>query len=101
MDLKGFDGLLVVAVSRDGEIIIPHGGTTLEEDDVIYIIGESNSINNLTAKYKLNMDKRLIKGYDPGWRKISHYLADQLLHANIRVTIFEQNQEGVGIYRRN
>ena len=23
MDLKGFDGLLVVAVSRDGEIIIP------------------------------------------------------------------------------
>src|SRR5690554_3543899 len=32
MDLKGLDGLLVVAVSRDGEIIIPHGGTILEED---------------------------------------------------------------------
>ena len=94
MDLKGLDGLLVVAVSRDGEIIIPHGGTILEEDDVIYIIGESNSINNLTAKYKLNMDKRLIKRVMIlGGGKISHYLADQLLHANIRVTIFEQNQE--------
>ena len=96
MDLKGLDGLLVVAVSRDGEIIIPHGGTILEEDDVIYIIGESNTINNLTAKYKLNMDKRLIKRVMIlGGGKISHYLADQLLHANMGVTIFEQNQEGV------
>ncbi|HZJ58501.1 MAG TPA: Trk system potassium transporter TrkA [Clostridia bacterium] len=94
MDLDGFEGLLVVAVSRDREIIIPHGGTVLEEDDIIHIMGESKSINNLAARFKLNMDKRQIKRVMIlGGGKISHYLADQLIQANIRVTILEQSRE--------
>ncbi len=93
-ELDDFDELLVVAISRNGNIIIPHGGTQLEEDDVIYVIGESKNINNLAARFKLNMDKKHIKRVMIlGGGKISHYLAEQLLQANIRITIFEQNEE--------
>ena len=93
-ELDSFEELLVVAVSRDGNIIIPHGGTVLEEDDVIHVIGESKNINSLAARFKLNMDKKRIKrAMILGGGKISHYLADQLIQANIRVTILEQNQE--------
>lgn len=93
-ELDGFGNLLVVAVSRNGNIIIPHGDTKLEEDDIIYVIGESKNINGLAARFKLNMDKKRIKRVMIlGGGKISHYLAQQLIHANIGITILEQNQE--------
>lgn len=93
-ELDGFEDLLVVSISRKGDIIIPHGETALEEDDIIYIMGESKNISNLASRLKLNMDKKRIKrAMILGGGKISHYLAEQLTQANIRVTIFEQNQE--------
>lgn len=94
MDLKGLEGLLIVAISREGNIIVPDGSTQLHDDDVIYIIGESKNINMLATRFKLNMVKKDIKRVMIlGGGKISHYLAQQLLLSNIRVTIFEQNKE--------
>jgi len=93
-DLNGFENLLVVAISRDGNIIIPHGGTMLEEDDIIYIMGESKNINNLANRFGLNMDRYRIKRVMIlGGGKITHYLAERLIQANIGVTIFEQDRE--------
>ncbi|NLN41439.1 MAG: Trk system potassium transporter TrkA [Clostridiales bacterium] len=93
-ELNDFENLLVVAISRDGNIIIPHGGTMLEEDDIIYIIGESKNINNFAARFRLNMDNNRIKRVMIlGGGKITHYLAEQLIQANIGVTIFEQDKD--------
>ena len=87
-DLDGFEELLVVAISRDGRVIIPYGGTTLEEGDVIYVIGESSNINNLAARFKLKMDtKNIKKVMILGGGKISYYLAKRLIQAHIRVTV--------------
>jgi trk system potassium uptake protein TrkA len=94
MDLDGFEDLLIVAVYRHGEVIIPHGGTILEENDIIYVIGDSININNLAERFSLNIDKKRIKRVMIlGGGKISYYLAQQLIDANIRVTILEQSQE--------
>ncbi|HZJ82517.1 MAG TPA: Trk system potassium transporter TrkA [Clostridia bacterium] len=94
MELDGFQDLLIVAISREGNIIIPHGSTQLHGDDIIYVIGESKNINGLAARFKLNMEKKDIKRVMIlGGGKISYYLAQQLISANIRVTIFEQNKE--------
>ena len=61
MQIDDMDGLLIAAISRDGDTIIPDGSTELIEDDVIYIIGKSDNINNLAAKFKLNVEKKYIK----------------------------------------
>ncbi|NLJ40400.1 MAG: Trk system potassium transporter TrkA [Clostridiales bacterium] len=91
-ELDGFNGLLVVAISRDGDIIIPHGGTILQKEDVVYIIGESSNISGLAARFKLNMDKKHMKrAMILGGGKVSFYLAQRLIHSNIGVTIFEQD----------
>src|SRR5690606_4968350 len=46
-DLKGLNGLLITAIWRDGEVIIPVGSTELKLDDVIYVIGNIENINRL------------------------------------------------------
>ncbi len=70
MDLKCLEGLLITAISRDGELIIPNGSTKLVEDDIIHIIGKGKNINILGEKLKINMDKKnaLKKSYDFRWR---------------------------------
>ncbi|NLI60486.1 MAG: Trk system potassium transporter TrkA [Clostridiales bacterium] len=93
-ELDGFEELLVVAISREGDIIIPYGGTILKEGDVIYVIGESSNINNLAARFKLNIDMRHIKRVMIlGGGNISYYLAKQLIQAHIRVTVVEQSRD--------
>ena len=44
------NNMLVVALSRNGKVIIPHGPTMIEEDDVLYIVGEKSPIMALDTK---------------------------------------------------
>lgn len=94
MDLEDMDGLLIVAISRNGEIIIPHGATTLQENDVIYVIGKKNSTNRLAEKYKASMNKKYIKKVMVlGGGKIGYYLTKKLTALGINVKLIERNKE--------
>lgn len=94
MEIEDMQGLLITAILRDGEIIIPDGSTQLIEDDIIYIIGRSKNIHNLGDRYKLNVRKKNIKRVMIlGGGKIGYYLAKKLIAFNISVTIVEQDSE--------
>ena len=47
---KYLPDMLVVAISRSGKVIIPHGDTTVQENDIVYVIGEKESIQRLSDK---------------------------------------------------
>ncbi len=59
--------MLIVAISRNGKIIIPHGDTIVEDHDTLYLIGEKNEITELhnrvyeRGKYT-NLQKVMIAG---------------------------------------
>lgn len=94
MELDDMQGLLICAISRNGNIIIPNGSTELIEDDIIYIIGKSENIDNLGQKFNLIVENKGIKRVMIiGGGNISYYLAKQLTNSNISVTIIEQNEE--------
>ena len=94
MDLEGIEDLLIVAVMRDGNIIIPDGTTIIREEDIIYIMGKSESIQKIEENYGLGLEKRYIKNVMIfGGGKVGYYIAKQLLQAKINVTIIEQNRE--------
>ena len=94
MDLVGMEELLIVAIMREGNIIIPHGTTIIKENDIIYIMGKSESIQKMGETFGLNLDKRSIKNVMIfGGGKVGYYIARQLLQAKINVTIIEQNRE--------
>ena len=42
---KVLPNMLIVAISRNGKIIIPHGQTIIEDNDTIYLIGEKSEIH--------------------------------------------------------
>ncbi|WP_300382123.1 Trk system potassium transporter TrkA [Clostridium sp.] len=94
MELDNIQGLLIVAISRNGNIIIPDGSTELVKDDIIYLMGESKIINNWENKYRPNFNKRHIKRIMIfGGGKIGYYLSKQLNESNINVVIVEQDRE--------
>lgn len=93
MDLRGFEKLLITAISRDGDLIIPNGSTVLLEDDVIHVIGQSKNINKLAEELKINLDKkRTKKAMILGGGKVGYYLAQKLEKANVSVTMVEQDK---------
>ena len=94
MALKDFSGLLITAVSRNGEIIIPDGTTELMQNDVIHIIGKASNIQDLNNRFERDIDKKEIERVMIlGGGKLGFYLARKLSKANISVTLIEKDRE--------
>ena len=86
-ELSDLDELLIVAISRNGDIIIPHGGTVLEENDSIYVIGKRENIKIIAKLLKESIDNKAVKKVMLlGGSKISYYLADSLSNQNTNRT---------------
>ncbi|NLP45484.1 MAG: Trk system potassium transporter TrkA [Epulopiscium sp.] len=93
-ELENFNGLLVTAISRDGDIIIPDGSTELLSNDTIYVIGKSEGIQRLNNHFRQDITKRDIERVMIlGGSNIGFYLAQKLAKANINVTIIERDKE--------
>ena len=94
MDLENFDGLLITAISRDGDIIIPDGSTELLANDTIHVIGKSDRIKDLNNKFNQDITKKQIERVMIlGGSNIGFYLAQKLSKLNITVTLVEKDKE--------
>lgn len=87
--------MIVVAISRYGKVIIPHGDTTIHKDDILYVVGLTDPILELndkvhdqTGKYT-NIQKVMIMGGG----KVGLYLANKLEEYGVAVKIIERNIE--------
>ena len=86
--------MLVVAISRKGKVIIPHGDTTILENDLIYVIGAKKDILNLNktvrekGKYT-NLQKVMIIGGG----KTGLFLSKKLAEFNVSVKVIERDKE--------
>ena len=86
--------MLVVAISRNGKIIIPHGQTVIEPTDYLYLIGEKSEIQVLHKKvHEKGKYTNLQKVMIVGGGKTGFYLADKLSEFGIAVKVIEVNKE--------
>ena len=93
-ELENFENLLIAAISKNGNLVIPHGKTILEKNDIIYLIGTKEVIKKFIDKYKIyKSHSHIEKVFILGGGKIGYYLADRLLKEGIQVKIVEQNKE--------
>lgn len=91
---KILPNMLVVAISRNGKIIIPHGNTVIEDNDTIYLIGEKAEIVSLHSKvYEKGKYTNLQKVMIIGGGKTGFYLAKKLAEFGISVKIIEKNKD--------
>ena len=87
-------GLLIAAILRDNQTIIPHGRTKLLLGDVIYVIGKRESINEFSQVYNAPIQKTPVRNVMIiGGGRASYYLAQKLLMNHVQVKIIEKNEE--------
>lgn len=94
MDIMGRlkTDVLICAVERDNEVIIPNGSFVLQDSDILSIVGSLES----TAQFfeKIGVRSRKVKNsLIIGGGTIAHYLAKDLLKVGFRVRIIEKNPE--------
>ena len=91
---KVLPNMLVVAISRNGKVIIPHGFTTIEDDDFLYVIGEKAPILDLNSKvHEKGKYTDLQKVMIIGGGKTGFYLANMLAEFGAAVKIIEKSKE--------
>ena len=89
LDIK----VLVCAVDRDDELIIPGGDFVIKEGDELYITGSPKEIEKAFRRAKLYIDPvKQLMVYGGG--RITHHLCEALSKKNISVKIIEKD-EGV------
>lgn len=93
-DIKLPKSVLIAAILRDGEIIIPYGDTILYGNDTIYIIGEKESISMFNSK-KNSLGQNIVvkKVMILGGGNAAYYLAKKLLKNSVFVKIIEKDEE--------
>ena len=83
--------VLVCAVERDGELVIPTGDFALHAGDHINITADHDDMSAFFKKLGLYQDS-VRSVLIVGGGKIGYYLAGQLLRLGMRVRIIEQNE---------
>jgi trk system potassium uptake protein TrkA len=86
--------MLVVAISRNGKVIIPKGDTSIEAEDSIYVIGEKAPIHALNYRvHEKGKYTDLQKVMILGGGKTGFYLAGMLAEFGAAVKIIEKSKE--------
>ncbi|MBR6071830.1 MAG: Trk system potassium transporter TrkA [Acholeplasmatales bacterium] len=84
--------VLVCAVERDKEVIIPNGKFIIKGNDKIYVISSQEESKAFVSKLGLSK-KRLKNIMIIGASRSTHYLAEALVKNNYNVKIIEVNPE--------
>lgn len=90
---KELPKMLVVAISRNGKIIIPHGSTIIEDQDTIYLLGEKTEIAELHTKvHERGTYTNLQKVMVLGGGKTGLYLSEKLSEFGASVKLIEKDK---------
>ena len=84
--------VLVCAVLRDGNCIMPDGNFVLEAGDTIYVTASSDSLNRLLKSLGI-ITHKVKQVLIAGGGRISYYLAQDLEKAGIEPSIIEVKKE--------
>ena len=84
--------VLVCAVIRDGQAMIPSGNFVLLEGDRIFVTAPTATLSTLLRNLGL-LAKRARKVILCGGGRVSYYLAEQLCRAGVSVTLIERNAD--------
>ncbi|MGI6704354.1 MAG: Trk system potassium transporter TrkA [Clostridia bacterium] len=93
-DIKLPGGVVITAIVRNREVIIPNGFDHILHDDTLYIMGEKSAVDGVakTAGVRL-VNNRVRNVMIIGGGKIGYYLAKGLECLDINVKLIEQDMD--------
>lgn len=84
--------ILIGAVQREGEVIIPNGESRIEENDMINIIGRPVDVHDFCSRVVPDSN-RVRNVMIIGGGRVAYYLAEYLEEAKIRAKIIEIDRD--------
>lgn len=91
-DIKQIEGCVIVAISRKGQTIIPHGDTIVRENDKLLILAHKSEIKHIATRLNLFLDPRVVrKVMILGGGKTGFYLARELSKHGIHIKLIESD----------
>lgn len=96
MDLENINDLLIIAIEREDELLIPDGSSVLQAQDVIYLLGVEETVEKFAKDHKLNGSQKAVENVMIiGGGNIGMYLASLLSQAKVNVTLIEKDQRRI------
>ncbi|MBO8128979.1 MAG: Trk system potassium transporter TrkA [Peptococcaceae bacterium] len=93
-EIKLPKSLLIVAISRHGQLIIPSGNDTIKVGDTLYFLGFKEAISQISKiLFKKPPGKKVYRTMILGGGKIGYYLAQRLCAKGLQVVIVEKNHD--------
>jgi trk system potassium uptake protein TrkA len=89
---KIFSSILIGAVSRGNDIIIPNGDTVIRENDTIYIIGHPSNVYRFCTLIGIYV-RKIKSAMIIGGGRVGYYLAKYLCEIDIHVKIMEKDRD--------
>lgn len=91
MDCAFPDNVLIVGITRNHQLFIPSGSTTIETGDKVVFMGTGPALDLLAAQFFQNVD-RIRTAAVIGGGSVGYMLAQQLEQAGIRVKLLEHDR---------
>ena len=96
-DLDLLKSIIITAITRGGEVIIPNGLTTIDPLDTLYVMGERNSVDTFAQAAGSKINRNRVKNvFITGGGRTALYLAQELEHLGVNVKIVEQDLSVAG-----
>lgn len=89
-ETAAFPDILVAAISRGGQIIVPSGSTVLRENDILYLIGKRETLTSFMREIELDKRHTTRRVMIIGGGGAGFYLARRLLTSGVSVKLIEQ-----------
>jgi len=87
-----YGNILVTAIDRGDETIIPTGGSVLEPNDSIFVIGSKRDLTLFYKKIGIKKN-RFNSAMIIGGGRIAHYTIERLLKKKTKIKVIEKNHE--------
>lgn len=85
---------VIVGIKRNEEVIIPNPATKIEQNDIIYILGNSYHLRDFMAEAGIERkDREIHRVMIIGGGRVGYYLAASLLKKGIKVKIIERDED--------
>lgn len=92
IDRDTASSVLIGVIIREDEVIVPDGGATIKENDLIYIIGKASKVYQFCKLYGKHPQK-IKRVMIVGGGRISYYLYKLLTDMGIKLKIIEIDKE--------
>ncbi len=93
LSFRGMEGkLLVGAIVRGEQVLIPHGGDTIQAEDLVYVVTRSDELPNLLKFFNIK-NKELRRVIIVGAGQTGTALATVLDHTKINVKIIDKDSQ--------